>query len=487
MGEDTETYVPPHSIEAEQAVLGAIFVEPAVVPLVAVTIDHPKMFWRVSHQHIWQAILNLYEQDHPIDWVTVAEEVRRLGGMEDCGGGDALHTYLADISNSVPSSYGAERYASIVKERALMRAVIRHAYDIRATALSPTESAGSVIGKFLEDAQKLADLSKPKKLISAADMAQKVIITHAERKELADGADYPLIGVSSGFKDLDLYTGGLAPGELTVLGGRPGQGKTTLALCLALNVARGVITRESEPVLIFSLEVSAFDVFQKIICAMAGVEFKALRLGKLNNDEEVRAEQAADELADLPIYVDDSPGLTMHDIAARARVAVELGAKLIVTDHLQEIRQHSAHVQRYQYVGDCARTHHRLARELGISVVLLSQLKREAETKTKGRGKQTRPTLSDLRESGDIEQTAENVWLIHSHGSDDTRTADVDLIVAKQRNGPTGVVPLVFQKWCSRFKSAPERDEHGNEIPDEEDEAWLAAQADRLAREAEGA
>lgn len=453
-----EGYIPPHSIEAEQAVLGAIFVEPGCLPEVTLILKTPEMFWRTSHQHIYRAVQDLSSEGHEIDWVSVGEQVRKNGALEECGGNDALHTYLADISNSVPSSYGAERYATIVRDRALMREIIRRSADIRSMALDETRSPGDVIEKLERDVFEIAAQRFHGQTHSVQSLIQQVMEQQARMKEWRlkhDGTMLP--GLSSGYSDLDAFTTGWKSGELIVIGARPGQGKTSLMLNLAENMALDTINRRDDGkggVLLFSLEMTATELVQRVMCANAGVDLKKVKLGLYNKEEEAELKAATQRLAQAAIFVDDSFTLNMSEIRSKARRMKERhDIECIFVDYLQLVKDNDR-LDRHLQIGNISRGLKALARELGIPVITAAQLNRGVEQRS---SREKRPMLSDLRESGSIEQDADQVLLIHRKESEDgvidtNEMAEVDLIVAKNRNGPTGDVDMLFRKRYTRFE-----------------------------------
>lgn len=451
-------FIPPHSIEAEQAVLGAIFVDPGCLPEITLILKKADVFWRTSHRHIYQAIQDLSAEGHEIDWVSVGEQVRKNGVLEECGGKDALHTYLSDMSHSVPSAYGAERYATIVRDRSLMREIILRASDIRGMALDETMSPGDVIEKLEQDVFEIAAQRFHGETHSVQALIQQVMEQQARMKEWRLKHDgHALPGLSSGYSDLDAYTTGWKPGELIVVGARPGQGKTSLMLNLAENMALDTINRRDDGkggVLLFSLEMTATELVQRVICSNAGVDLKKVKLGLYNKDEETELKEATQRLAQAAIFVDDSFTLNMSEIRSKARRMKERhDIECIFVDYLQLVKDNDR-LDRHLQIGNISRGLKALARELEIPVVTAAQLNRGVEQRS---SREKRPMLSDLRESGSIEQDADQVLMIHKKESeegtiDPNEMAEIDLIVAKNRNGPTGDVEMLFRKRYTRFE-----------------------------------
>lgn len=453
-----DAFIPPHSIEAEQAVLGAIFVDPGCLSEISLILKHPRMFWRTSHQHIFQAIMDLSAEGHEIDWVSVGEQVRSNGALEECGGKDALHTYLSEMSHSVPSAYGAERYATIVRDRSLMREIILRATDIRGMALDETLTPGDVIDKLEQDVFEIAAQRFHGETHSVQALIQQVMEQQARMREWRlkhDGHSLP--GLSSGYSDLDAYTTGWKPGELIVVGARPGQGKTSLMLNLAENMALDTVNRREDGrggVLLFSLEMTATELVQRVICSNAGVDLKKVKLGLYNKEEEGELKEATQRLAQAAFFVDDSFTLNMSEIRSKARRMKERhDIDCIFVDYLQLVKDNDR-LDRHLQIGNISRGMKALARELNIPVITAAQLNRSVEQRS---SREKRPMLSDLRESGSIEQDADQVLMIHKKESeegtiDPNEIAEIDLIVAKNRNGPTGDVEMLFRKRYTRFE-----------------------------------
>jgi replicative DNA helicase len=451
-------YTPPNSIEAEQAVLGAIFVEPLCLSEVSLILKKPEMFWRASHQHIYRAIQMLSSLGHEIDWVSVAEQVRKAGVLDQCGGADALHAYLSEISHAVPSAYGAERYAEIVRDRALKREIINRAGEVREMALDETLTPGDVIEKLERDVFEIASQRFHGETHSVQKLIQQVMDQQAKMKEWRlkhDGSALP--GLSSGYSDLDGFTTGWKPGELIVVGARPGQGKTSLLLNLAENIALDTPNRRDDGkggVLVFSLEMTATELVQRMMCANAGVDLSKVKLGLYNREEESELKQATGRLAQASIFVDDSFTLNLSEIRSKARRMKESNdIDCVFVDYLQLIKDNDR-IDRHLQIGNISRGLKALARELKIPVITAAQLNRGVEQRS---SREKRPMLSDLRESGSIEQDADQVLLIHRKEPEDgavdtSQIAEIELLVAKNRNGPTGDVEMLFRKRFTRFE-----------------------------------
>jgi replicative DNA helicase len=451
----------PHNLEAEQAVLGAIFIDNSCLSEVAPIIKAPGMFYRASHQHIYQAMLALSARGAEIDWVHVSEEVRKQGALEACGGKEMLDAYLSEISHAVPSAYGAEGYATIVRDRYVLREVVHSAGEIRAMAMEETRSPGEVIETMERKVFELAAARYHGETHNFLALLNQVIEQQQKMKDWRAGHDSHILpGLSSGYSDLDQYTTGWKAGELVVVGARPGQGKTSLALNIAENVALSTHERREDGrggVLLFSLEMTGTEIVQRILCARAGVDLRAAKLGIFRGDDEARLKQAKAQLANAQIYIDDSFTLSMSEIRSKARRLKERAAiELIIVDYLQLVKDNEK-LDRHLQIGNISRGLKALARELEVPVIAAAQLNRGVEQRST---REKRPMLADLRESGSIEQDADQVVLIYQQLAEDGTNAPgqdsypVDLIVAKNRNGPTGDVHMMFHRKFTRFELA---------------------------------
>ena len=458
MPEPTQAIAPPHNLEAEQAVLGAVIVDPACMVEVSLILKRPEMFWRVSHQHAYRAMQQLWSEGQEIDWVSVTEQVRRAGALEACGGAESFQNYLTEVAHGVPSAYGAERYATIVRDRHLMREIALRSGDARAMALDETRTPADVLAKLEADVHELASQRYNGETHSMQALIQQVMDQQARMREWRQSHDgHALPGLSSGYVDLDQFTTGWKPGELVVIGARPGQGKTSLMLNLAEHVALDTPNRHHDGrggVLVFSLEMTATELVQRVICANAGVDLRKVKLGMYNHDEEAQLKDATQRLATAPIFVDDSFTLSMSEIRSKARrMRDRYGIDAVFVDYLQLVKDNER-LDRHLQIGNISRGLKALARELEIPVITAAQLNRGVEQRST---REKRPMLSDLRESGSIEQDADQVLMIHRKDSDEGAVnteefAEVDLIVAKNRNGPTGDVAMLFRKRFTRFE-----------------------------------
>jgi replicative DNA helicase len=465
MAEKDTGFIPPHSIEAEQAVLGAIFVDPACLPEITLILKRPETFWRTAHQHIYQAVQQLSSEGHEIDWVSVGEQVRKNGTLDECGGADALHNYLQEISHRVPSAYGAERYATIVRDRSLMREIVLRAGDIRAMALDETRTPKDVIERLERDVYEIAAQRYHGETHTIQQLIQQVMEQQQHLREWRNSHDGSLLpGLGSGYSVLDSYTTGWKSGELIVVGARPGQGKTSLLLNLAENIAWDRMQQREDGrggVLVFSLEMTATELVQRVLCSRAEVDLKRVKLAAYTKDEEAQLKQAMGELAQVPLFVDDSFTLNLSEIRSKARRMKERhDIDAIFVDYLQLVKDNDR-LDRHLQIGNISRGLKALARELQLPVITAAQLNRGVEQRS---SREKRPMLSDLRESGSIEQDADQVILIYRKEDEETMAtinseelAAVDLIIAKNRNGPTGDIPFHFHKRTTKFVPAEAR------------------------------
>jgi replicative DNA helicase len=442
-------HVPPHSIEAEMSTLGSMMLDQHAIEKVA-EILRPDDFYREAHRILYEVILSLAERHIPVDLLTVQEELRRRDQLEEIGGLPAL----VQIVESVPTASNAEYYARIVEEKAILRRLIRAAHDILQLADDPELELQDVIDRAEQAIFSVAQ-RRLGRYFSPIDRLLLQALEHIERVQLSGRG---ILGIPTHFPALDYKTSGLQPSELIILAARPSVGKTALAL----NIAENVALRENRPVALFSLEMSREQLVQRMLCSQAGVSGNRIRHGTLTEEDWERLQMAAERLFRAPIFIDDTSGLSVLEMRAKCRrlKAERNDLALIVIDYLQLIRSHSRRAEnRNQEIGEIARALKGLAREFEVPVLVLSQLSRAVE-----RREEKRPILSDLRDSGSIEAEADVVLFIHRPNrrgdeldDDEPReagvvpTEEVEIIIAKQRNGPTGRISLGFQPAFSRF------------------------------------
>jgi replicative DNA helicase len=433
----------PESLAAEAAVLGSMVIDPVCISEIVdqLTVD---AFYRVEHQVIYEALISLYEKNRGqgIDAVLLRNELERRGRLQDIGGVD----YLAKVLESVPSSANVLYYTNIVKDKLLQRQIIAAATEILDEAYT---ADGDTDDKLDRAEQKIFAVTN--KRITNGAAALKDLVTQAyEAIERRDGT--VVTGVATGYHELDDITCGLQNGEMIIIAGRPSMGKTSLAL----NIAEHVALNEKLPVAVFSLEMGQGQLAERILCSQSRVDSQMVRRGLLNTDHYQELVKACSALSEAPIYIDDTAGLTPLELRAKARrLKSRFDIRLIIVDYLQLMSVGAMKSEsRQQEITAISRYIKALARELSVPVIVLSQLNRAAENR-----EDHRPRMSDLRESGSIEQDADVVMLLHredyyQRATPDYETSNVaEVIIAKQRNGPTGTVRLTFLEKLTRFEN----------------------------------
>ncbi|HFB39005.1 MAG TPA: replicative DNA helicase [Oceanithermus sp.] len=443
-----EGKVPPHSLEAEQSVLGSVLVDASVLERLEGTITADS-FYRPGHQKIWRAMEALAARGEPVDLVTVSEELRREGALDEVGG----HTYLVGLAEMTPTAAYAEHYARIVAEKAALRRLIAAAGEVMRLAY---EEAGSLDEILDEAGRKILEVQKDGARRDFASMNELVHETFEHIHLLYENKGLPR-GIKTGFRELDRMIGGLEPGSLNIIAARPSMGKTSFALTIAQHVA----LKEQIPVGIFSLEMPAIQLVTRIITSEARIDMNRLRQGNLSEKDFQRLVDVAGRIAEAPIYIDDTPDLSLLELRARARrLAAQHKLGLIVVDYLQLMSGAAGSVKsenRQQEIAAISRGLKSLARELDIPVIALSQLSRAVESRPN-----KRPMLSDLRESGSIEQDADLVLFIYRddyYNPHSDKAGIAEIIVGKQRNGPTGTVELQFHAAHVRFNDLAREEE----------------------------
>jgi replicative DNA helicase len=435
--------VPPQNKEAEQSVLGAVFLSKEAL-ITAIEILRPEDFYKTAHQRIFQTMVDLYEKGEPVDLVTVTADLQDHKLLDEIGG----VTYLTEIASSVPTAANIEYYAKIVEEKSLLRRLIHTATKIANDGYSREDEVTAIIA----DAEKyIMEIGQNRNSGGFTPIRDALMETY-ERIEFLSQRKGDITGISTGYTDLDKMTAGLQRSDLIILAARPSVGKTAFALNLAQNVA----ARAGETVAIFSLEMGATQLVQRMICAEGNLDASRMRSGALEEDDWQKLTMAIGTLAKAPIYIDDSPGVTVMDIRAKCRrLQAEKGLGLILIDYLQLIHGRGKGDNRQQEVSEISRTLKGIARELNVPVIALSQLSRGVEQR-----QDKRPMMSDIRESGSIEQDADIVAFLYRDDYYDKETENknvIEVIIAKQRNGPTGTVELAFLKEYNKFVSLDNR------------------------------
>ncbi len=435
--------VPPHNVEAEAAALGSMMLSAEAIADV-VELLQAEDFYRSANGRIFEVLHELYARGEPVDQLSAVEALRRKGTLDDVGG----PLYIRDLTDQVPTPASAAHYARIVAQAALLRRLIGAAADVMDMAYSAPEEPEAVADAA---EQRIYDVAR-------RDDRDEV----ATLRELIDGAMLELeqiqhreaayTGLPTGFRDLDELTSGLQPGNLVIVAARPGIGKSSLAMNIAHNVAVA-----GGSVAVFSLEMSRHEVGMRMLCSAARVPWDRIRSKRVGPDDWVRVVQAAERLHDAPLSIVDSGNVNIVDVRAKARRmrSSKTGLALIIVDYLQLMT--SAAIRRpdnrQQEVAEISRSLKLLAKELGIPVLALSQLNRNPETRA-----DKRPQLSDLRESGSLEQDSDVVAFIHRDDADPEKKKEAELILAKHRNGPTGSIKLMFEPSLTQFRNAARGD-----------------------------
>jgi replicative DNA helicase len=429
--------IPPQNLEAEQAVLGSMLIEREAI-IKASDVLQREDFYREANKEIFQAILDVHERGEAVDLVTVTEELKRRSQLEAVGG----VAYLTALANAVPTAANAEYYAKIVEEKALLRQLITVGTDIVGRGYQGAED----VTELIDDSERRIFEIAQRRASEGYSPIKSVLLDAFERIEFLYSNKEGITGVPTGFKGIDAITSGLQPSDLIVIAARPSMGKTTLLL----NIARNAAIQKTQPVAIFSLEMSNELLAQWLLCSEAGVDGQRLRTGHLTDADWPRLSHALGRLSDAPIFIDDSPSVSIMELRAKSRrIKAEHNLGLIVVDYIQLMRTRGRVENRQQEISEISRSLKALARELKVPVVIGSQLSRAVEQRD-----DKRPLLSDLRESGAIEQDADLVAFIfrEEYYKPDTEKKNLaEIIVAKQRNGPTGTVELVFLKEYGRF------------------------------------
>jgi replicative DNA helicase len=441
--------IPPQAVEVEQAVLGAMLIEPSAIPR-AIEILSPEAFYDPRHDRIYRAIIRLFEQGCPVDAITVTEELRRFDELEQAGG----PIYLGELTSKVASAANVEYHARIIAEKALLRRMIETMSLLIGRAYEPGADAFELLDQVEAEIFRLSDGQLRKPARSMSEVVKETI----ERLEAVHGRPGGITGVPSGFHELDRLTGGWQRSDLIVIAARPSMGKTAFALSCARNAA--LHPHYGTGVAIFSLEMGAEQLAQRLLTAEARVDAQAARTGRLRDEDWRRLARAAGRLSDAPIFIDDTPALNVLELRAKSRrLKAEHDIGLIIVDYLQLMRptRLSRNANREQEIAQISRALKALAKELNVPVIALSQLSRAVET----RGGDKRPQLSDLRESGAIEQDADVVIFIYRPERYGITTDDrgnptdgiAEIIIGKQRNGPIDTVRLAFIDQYARFEN----------------------------------
>ncbi|HOA79611.1 MAG TPA: replicative DNA helicase [Defluviitaleaceae bacterium] len=437
MDEAKLSRIPPHDIEAEQSVLGSMIIDHEAI-VAAAEILRGDDFYRPDHKQIYEACMDLFNDNSPIDLVTLKSRLEEKGLLEQVGG----ISYLSHLAASVPTSAHIKQYAKIVESKSILRRLIKACQDISAISYEAKEDVNVILNqaehnifhilqnKHTEDFSPMREV-----LLNAFDKIEEIYRNRGK-----------VTGVPTGFIDLDYKTAGFQPSDFILIAARPSMGKTAFAL----NIAQYAAVRQKVPVAVFSLEMSKEQLVNRMLCAEAMVDSQKLRTGSLEQDDWVKIARAMGPLSEAPIYIDDTPGISVMEMRAKCRrLKLEKGIGLIFIDYLQLMSGDRRFDSRQQEISEISRSLKALAREMDAPVIALSQLSRACESRA-----DHRPMLSDLRESGAIEQDADVVMFLYRdeyYHPDTEKKNQAEVIIAKQRNGPTGTVDLIWLGQYTKF------------------------------------
>lgn len=442
-------HTPPHSHDAEQAVLGAMLIDQGAIAKAIEALSGSRRFYAPSHRKIFDAIISLYEQSQPADITTVAEELERAGELDGCGG----RTYLTELASGVATAANAEYYAQIVLEKATLRDLISASTEIIGQCFRQQEDVDDLLDGAEQKIFAISEDRLRSDFTSVKDLLPKSFEAIEEYKDTKGG----LVGFPTGFTDLDALTAGFHRGDLIIIAGRPSMGKSALVL----NITENFCLETGKAAAFFSLEMSKEQLALRMICGRARISSHRLRTGRLSETDYERLGRFGGPLAEAKMYIDDSPSMTVLEMRAKARrLASQVDLGMVVIDYMQMMSGSRRSENRQQEISQISRGLKGLAKELSVPVIACSQLSRMVEQ----RGGDRRPQLSDLRESGAIEQDADLVIFVYrpeyylSHlDQEDPKLLEAkgksEIIIAKQRNGPTGTVTLSFLREFARFEN----------------------------------
>ena len=436
--------IPPHDIEAEQAVLGSMLADSEAVNA-AVEVLKEEAFYRDDNRVIYQAIINLYNKSEPIDILTLKDELESMNKFEQVGG----YEYLASLPDKVPTTANVQKYIKIVEEKSILRNLIRTANEIIELGYNPTEDVEDIMDGA---EKKIFDIMQSKNQKGYSPIKDVIVESFTKLEELYNRKQH-ITGVPTGFSELDYKTAGLHGSELILVAARPAMGKTAFALNIATNAA----LRGNAPVAIFSLEMSKDQLVNRILCSEAMVDSNKVRTGKLEEDDWIKLAGAIGPLSESEIYIDDTPGISVMEIRTKCRkLKKEKKIGLVVIDYLQLVQGSNKRIgSREQEISEISRSLKILAKEINVPVIALSQLSRAVEQRP-----DHRPMLSDLRESGAIEQDADIVMFLYrdDYYNKESEKKDIaEVIIAKQRGGSTGTVELLWMGNYTKFVNLEKR------------------------------
>lgn len=432
--------IPPQNIEAEQAVLGAMLIEREAISKVAELL-RPEDYYREAHRLIYNAMIELFNKNDGVDMVTVIEFLRKEDKLEAAGG----IAYVTSLANSVPTAANVLYHARIVEEKALLRQLINAATNIAGMGYEGSDEVTSV----LDNAEKMILSVSSRKMGGEFTPIKSIIFDAFSKIEQLYASKGSITGIPTGFKDLDRLTSGLQPSDLILIAARPSMGKTAFVL----NIAQHIGIAEKKAVAFFSLEMSKEQLVQRMLCAESTIDSQRLRIGELEEKDWTKLVSGADRLSAAPIFIDDTAGITVMEMRSKARrLKIEYDLKLIIIDYLQLMQgsgKGKGGENRQQEISEISRSLKGLAREINVPVIALSQLSRSVESR-----QVKKPMLSDLRESGSLEQDADIVAFLYRddyYNPDSDKKNITEVIIAKHRNGPVDTVQLFFHKQFTKF------------------------------------
>ena len=430
--------IPPHDIEAEQAILGCMLIDQDATSD-AIEVLKPEDFYRDDHKYIYEAMLNLYTKGEPIDIITVKDELTSMQKFEAVGGIE----YLATLPDRAPLVANSDKYIKIVEEKSILRKLIKTATEIEGLGYAQNEEVDNVIDQA---EKKIFDIMQNKNQKGYTPIKDVLVETFAELEKLYNQKQ-PVTGIATGFTDLDNRTAGLHNSDLILIAARPAMGKSAFALNIATNAA----INEKVPVAIFNLEMSKTQLVNRMLCSEAMVDSNKVRTGKIDEEDWIKLATALGPLSEAPIYIDDTPGISISEIRAKCRkLKLEKNIGLVVIDYLQLIQgSGKKNSSREQEISEISRSLKIIAKELDVPVIALSQLSRESEKR-----QDHKPMISDLRESGAIEQDADLVMFIYRddyYNQDSEKKNIAEIILAKHRAGATGTIELLWMGSYTKF------------------------------------
>jgi len=433
--------VAPHNLEAEQSTLGGMLLSQEAVAEVVEEVTGLD-FYAGKHELIFNSILTLFGRGEPTDVIAVTDELNKHGNLLKAGGSDYLHS----LASYVPTAANAGYYAKIVGDKAILRRLIDAGTRIAQSGYDSQGEVEDLVNQAQAEVYKVASQSSREDYVGLSESLEAAI----HEIEVAQNRGGEMTGISTGFTDLDSYTHGLHPGQLVIVAARPAVGKSTFAL----DIARNAAVKQNKATIFFSLEMGRAEIAMRMLSAESSIYLQSMRKGTISEGDWTKLAAVRGKINDAPLYIDDSPNMSLVEIRAKCRrLAQQVDLKMVVIDYIQLMSSGKKVESRQQEVSEFSRALKLLAKELRIPVVALSQLNRQAE-----QAKDKRPELSHLRESGSLEQDADVVVLLHREGiyeRDHPRAGEADLILAKQRNGPTGTVTVAFHGQYSRFVNMP--------------------------------